>query len=255
MKTFNAYFKKEIIESIRTNKYLILFIGTIFWALLDPLMLKLLPIFLESSLPVDLAAVFSTFTRDTAFQNFIGDLFQIGTLFIAFTLMGTISNEVYFKRLVFPYSAGTVPAGMVIAKYIHYTVTVSLFILIAFLTNYFYTNRLFEGGILGIGIVIRSALLYILYYAVLLALLIFLSSLFRRGLIAGIMVIVLGYTLSIFNQIPRIRAYLPNYLLFKAADIGNVFDSTLIPTMIISAILIIVFIFFSVLRLKRIDIA
>ena len=93
------------------------------------------------------------------------------------------------------------------------------------------------------------------YYAFLLSFLIFLSSLFRRGIIAGIIVILLGYTLSIFNQIPRIRAYLPNYLLFKAADIGNVFDGTLIPTIIISAVLIAAFLFFSILRIKKLDIA
>jgi len=61
--------------------------------------------------------------------------------------------------------------------------------------------------------------------------------------------------LSIFNQVARIRAYFPNYLLFKAADIGNIFDSTLIPTIIISVILIATFIFFSILKVKRIDIA
>ncbi|MCK5567146.1 MAG: hypothetical protein KAI62_04490, partial [Actinomycetia bacterium] len=232
MKTFNAYFKKEVTEAIRTNKYLILFIGTIFWALMIPLILKLMPLFLKS-LPIDLSAVFADFNRDAAFISFLGDFFEVGTLFFALTLMGLISNEVYYKRLVFPYSAGADTAGMVLAKYIHYGLTFSVFILIAFLTNYFYTNRLFEGGILGIGIVMRSALLYMAYYAFLLSFLIFLSSLFRRGIITGIIVIVLGYTLSIFNQIVRIRVYLPNYLLFKAADIGNVFDSTLYPTIII----------------------
>lgn len=254
MKTFNAYFKKEVTEAIRTNKYLILFIGTIFWALMVPLILKLMPLFLKS-LPIDLSAVFADFNRDAAFISFLGDFFEVGTLFFALTLMGLISNEVYYKRLVFPYSAGADTAGMVLAKYIHYGLTFSVFILIAFLTNYFYTNRLFEGGILGIGIVMRSALLYMAYYAFLLSFLIFLSSLFRRGIITGIIVIVLGYTLSIFNQIASIRVYLPNYLLFKAADIGNVFDSTLYPTMIISIVLIAVFLYFSILRIKRIDIA
>jgi ABC-2 type transport system permease protein len=94
-----------------------------------------------------------------------------------------------------------------------------------------------------------------IYYAFLLSLLIFLSSLFRKGIIAGITVIILGYTLSIFNQVTKIRVYLPNYLLFKAADIGNIFDSTLFPTIIISVVLIVAFLFFSILRIKRLDIA
>ena len=254
MKTFSAYFKKEILEAARTNKYLILFVGSVFWALMVPLILKLLPL-LFRSLPIDISAVFEDFNRDVAYLSFLGDFFEVGTLFFAFTLMGIISNEVYYRRLVFPYSSGANTTGMVLAKYIHYGLTFSIFILIGFLTNYFYTDRLFEGGILEIGMVIRSALLYVVYYAFLLSFLIFLSSLFRRGIIAGITVIVLGYTLSIFNQIPRIRAYLPNYLLFKAADISNIFDSTLIPTIIISIMLIAAFLFFSILRIKRLDIA
>lgn len=255
MRTFNAYFKKEILEAIRTNKYLILFVGTIFWALLDPLLLKLLPIFLRSSLPVDMSPLLLDFTRDTAFQNFIGDFFEIGTLFFAFTLMGLLANEIRFKKLVLPYTGGADPAGMVLAKYIHYGATLSIFILISFLTNYFYTDQLFSGGILSVGIVLRSALLYILYYCVLLAILLYLSSLFKRGLAAGIIVLVMGYTMSIFNQFPGIRPYLPNYLLFKAADIGNIFDNTLIPTLVIAFCLIIVFVFLAVRRMKKIDIA
>ena len=255
MRSFKAYFKKEIMESVRTNKYLILFIGIIFWALLDPLMLKLLPIFLKSYLPADLTTLFSTFNRDTAFQTFLKDLFQIGTLFIAFTLMGLISNEVYNKKLVFPYSRGAIPAGIVLAKYIHYAVTVSIFILIAFLTNYFYINQLFTGGVLSIGIVLKSSLLYILYYSIFLSVLLFLSSLFKKSIIAGITAVVIGYTLSIFNQFNTIRAYFPNYLIFKAADIGHIFDKSLVSTIIISFCLIILLVFFSILCMKKIDIA
>ena len=255
MKSFKAYFKKEILEAIRTNKYLILFIGTIFWALLDPLMLKLLPLLMKNYLPPDIAVMFSTFTRDTAFQTFLNDLFQIGTLFIAFTLMGLLSNEVSLKKLVFPYSRGVNPAGIVLAKYIHYVVTISFFILIAFLTNYFYVNSLFIGGILSIEIVLKSSLLYILYYSVLLSILLYLSSLFKKGLIAGISVLVLGYSLSIFNQFETIRAYLPNYLLFKANEIGHIFDNSLIPTVIVSFSLIILLVFLSILRMKKIDVA
>ncbi|MFZ3106073.1 MAG: hypothetical protein WA105_01665, partial [Candidatus Hydromicrobium sp.] len=64
-----------------------------------------------------------------------------------------------------------------------------------------------------------------------------------------------GYTLSIFNQFKVVRAYLPNYLLFKAADIGYIFDNSLIPTVIVSLCIIILLVFFSILRMKKIDVA
>ncbi|MBE3089190.1 MAG: hypothetical protein IMZ41_02800 [Actinobacteria bacterium] len=218
-------------------------------------MLKLLPLLIKNYMPADVSVLFSTFTRDTAFQTFLNDLFQIGSLFIIFTLMGIISNEVYSKNLVFPYSRGLKPAGMVIAKYIHYLITISLFILIALLTNYLYIIRLFSGGLLSISIVFKSSLLYMLYYAVLLSFLLYLSSLFKRSIIPGIITLVLAYSLSILNQFKTIRSYFPNYLFLKAADIKNIFDSSLIPTVIISFCIIILLVYLSILRMKKIDIA
>jgi ABC-2 type transport system permease protein len=254
MRSFKAYFKKEAIEAIRTNKYLILAIGTVFWALLNPLMLKLMPVIMKKYIPPEISEIFSYFTRDSAFQNFLGDFFEMGTLFIVFSLMGLISNEVYGKKLIFPYSRGVDPTGIVLAKYIHYAITISTLILIAFLTNYFYINNLFDGGILSIGIVLRSALLYIFYYCILLSIIIFLSSIFRRSLIAGISSLVLAYGLSIFNQFKTIRVYLPNYLLFKATNILIVFDRSLIVTSVVSFCIIILLIFLTVYRMKKIDI-
>lgn len=255
MQTFSQYFRKEILEALRTNKYIILFVGTIFWALMDPLLLKLLPILLRSSLPVDMTSLLPELNRDTAFTNFAGDLFEIGTLFFGFTLMGLLANEIRFKKLIFPRVSGARPAGIVLAKYIHYAVVLIIFILIAFLTNYFYTIQLFEGGVLAINMVLRAAVLYSIYYCVLLALLLFLSSLFKRGLFAGIIIIVFAYTMSIFNQFQGVRHYLPNYLLLKAQDILGGFDITLIPTVLISAALIILFVVLTVVRMKKIDIA
>lgn len=255
MGSFKAYFIKEIKESIRNHKYLILAVGFIFWALLDPLMLKLLPLILKTNLPVDLTSLISNITRDNAFQSLLKNLFQIGTLFVVFSLMGILSNEISNKNLVFPYSRGLKPAGMVIAKYIHYLITISLFILIAFLTNYLYIIRLFSGGLLSISIVLKSSLLYILYYAVLLSFLLYLSSLFKRSIIPGIITLVFAYSLSILNQFKTIRSYFPNYLFLKAADIENIFDSSLIPTVIISFCIIILLVYLSILHMKKIDIA
>ena len=256
MKSFKAYFKKEILEAKRTYKYLVLSIGIIFWpAILNPLMLKLLPLLLKNYMPAETLGMFSNLTRDAAFQSFLNDSFEIGMIVMAFALMGLIANEVRLKRLVFPYSRGANPAGIVLAKYIHYAITISLFIMISSLISYFYIDRLFTGGMLSVILVLESSLLYILYYFALLSVLLYLSSLFRRGLAAGFTILILGYSLSIFNQFEAIRAYFPNYLILKAADIGHILDNSLIPTVIVSFCIIILFVFLSILRMKKIDVA
>jgi ABC-2 type transport system permease protein len=253
MASFNAYFKKEIIESVRTYKYLIIAAGFIFWALLDPLMLKMLPLFLKTTIPPEMLSQLTNITRESAFKNLLKDIFQISTLFVSFSLMGVLSGEVTGRKLVFPYSRGVSPAGMVIAKYINYTAAISVFILIAFLTNYLYISMLFKVGTLALSSVLQAALLYIFYYAFVMAVLLFLSSLFKKSILAGISVLVLTYVSSIFNQFILVRAYLPNYLLFKAAD-TVILDFSLLPTYIITVALIILLIYFSTLRMKRIDV-
>jgi ABC-2 type transport system permease protein len=255
MRSFRAYFKKEIKEAARSYRYIILAVGFIFWALLDPLMLKLLPLILKASLPGELLTQLTNINRDYAFQNLLKDLFQIGTLFFVFSLMGIISSEVNGKKLALPYSRGAKPEGIVLAKYLHYLITVSLFILSAFLTGYLYISGLFSGGILTLRIVLGSCFLYMIYFAVILALLLYLSSLFKKSIIPGIIVLAIVYCFSFFNQLSLIRNYLPNYLLMKAAVLGNSYDRSLIPTFSISVLLIAIFIYLTIIRMKKIDVA
>jgi hypothetical protein len=48
---------------------------------------------------------------------------------------------------------------------------------------------------------------------------------------------------------------MPNYLLLKAQDILGGFDTTLIPTILISAALIVIFVALAIYRMKKLDIA
>ena len=61
--------------------------------------------------------------------------------------------------------------------------------------------------------------------------------------------------MSIFNQFQGVRQYMPNYLLLKAQDILGGFDTTLIPTILISAALIVIFVALAIYRMEKIDIA
>ena len=210
---------------------------------------------LKVSLPGELLSQLTNINRDNAFQNLLKDLFQTSTLFFVFSLMGIISNEVSLKKFVLPYSRGVKPEGIVLAKYLHYLITVSFFILIAFLTNYLYITGLFSGGILTIRIVLSSCFLYIIYFAFILALLMYLSSLFKKSIFPGIIVLAIVYCSNFFNQLSLIRNYLPNYLIMKAAALGNSYDSSLIPTFTVSVLLIAVFIYLTIMRMKKIDIA
>ena len=133
MTTFKAYFKKEIMESKRQYKYIILAIGIIVFAIINPVMLKLLPKILGQQLKGDLSS-FIVSTPKAAINDYIKSLFQIGTLFIIFTLGSNLNEEINEEKLIFPYSKGSQPAGIVLAKIIHYTIVVTILTFIGFLT-------------------------------------------------------------------------------------------------------------------------
>ena len=254
MQTFKAYFKKEIMESLRTHKYIILAAGFILWALLNPLMLKLLPVLLKSSIPAEMISQITDITRVGAFQNLLGQIFQVSTLFIAFSLMNTLSGEVAKKKLVFPYSRGASPGGIVLAKYFHYFAAISIIILVAFLSGYFYIIALFpKGGTLELNSVLRSALLFVIFYAFVLAMLLFFSSIVKKSIISGLSTLAITYLLSIFNQFNHIRKYFPNYLIFKSSD-AVTFDVSLIPALLITIGLITLLVYLAVLRMKRVEV-
>jgi len=216
MSTFKAYMKKEIIESIRLYRYIILAAGIIAFAILDPFMLKILPMILEKQMAGSLSSLIIA-TPKSAVINYINDLTQIGNLVIIFTLSGIVCDEIKSQKLVFPYSKGSSAAGIILAKTIHYTITVSLFILIGFLTVFYYSNILFDGeGVELLGI-LKSAILMSVYSFFNITLVILLSSFLNKGISVGFLVIILDVITGFFVSVDGIGKLMP-YQLIGAAN-------------------------------------
>lgn len=216
MSTFKAYFKKEILESIRQYRYVILAAGILTFAVLDPVMLKLLPMLLEKQMGSELSSLIIT-TPKSALSNYIKDLTQIGNLVIIFTLSGILSDEIKSQKLVFPYSKGSSALGIVLAKLIHYTIAVSVLILIGFITAFYYSGLLFQGeGIELIG-VLKAALLTSAYSFFNITLVILFSSIFKKGVTAGFLVLFIDALTGLLATVDKIGKFMP-YQLITAAN-------------------------------------
>lgn len=216
MATFKAYFKKEIIESARQYRYIILSVGIILFAILDPIMLKALPLLMKGQLPVDLSSIM-VITPKSAATNYIKDLFQIGCLFVVFTMGGILCDEIRSQKLLFPYSMGSSTAGIVLAKVLHYTLTIVLLIFIGFPVNYYYGSILFEGQTIGFTEVLTSAVLMSVFFFFNITLVTFLSSIVKKGITAGFIAIVIDYTAIPLSSIKKICKFIP-YTLIQGAN-------------------------------------
>lgn len=216
MRTFKAYFKKEIMESKRQYKYIILALGIIAFAIINPFMLKLLPKILQQQLKGDLSSLFVA-TPKSAIIEYIKSLFQIGTLFIIFTFGSILNEEINDQKLVFPYSKGSIPAGIVLAKIIHYTIVVTLLTFIGFITCAYYGSILFEGEKVALSGLIKSALLMSLYYFFNITLVTFFSSLVKKGVTAGFITLMITFTSAAFVNLNIIGKFMP-YKLVEGAN-------------------------------------
>ena len=88
MNSFKAHINKEIIEGIRTQRFLILAIGSLVFSILDPVILKLTPMILKSQAGgIDITST-SDLSQRAAIRGYMKNLFQISSLVIALNLMG-----------------------------------------------------------------------------------------------------------------------------------------------------------------------
>jgi len=250
MTTFKAYFKKEIIESKRQHKYIILAFGIIAFAIIEPFMLKLLPKILGNQLPGDLSSLFVATPR-SAINNYIKDLFQIGNLFIIFTLASNLNDEINGEKFVFPYSKGSKPIGIVLAKIIHYTIVVTIFTFIGFIICSYYGGILLKGEKVSLLGILNSTLLMSVYYFFNITLVTLFSSFVKKGVTAGFITIMITFLSAIFVNINTIGKFIP-YKLVEGANLFTIEGYSF--TIIVSIICSIIFIIATIYKMNKVEV-
>lgn len=254
MRTFKAYFKKEILESWRQYRYLVLVAGFALFAILDPLMLKMMPHFLKSQVPPEMMGMLFTFSPAQAAQNYIKDVYQLVNLFIILSLMSVYSDEIHGQKLVLPFTKGAKVTGMVLARFAHYAVTIFLISLVSFMLNTYYIHLIIgEQGVQYLAM-LQVSLLITVYYIFSIAFLFFLSSLLKKGIVAGIIVLLFSYTGSLFLQIPALNGWIPHTLITQANRLGG-FDSAVVTKAVLITVGYVVLLqWLTVWRLKRVEV-
>ena len=250
MKTFKAYFKKEIMESKRQYKYIILSIGIIAFAILTPVMLKLLPKILEQQLKGDLSSLFVA-TPKSAINEYIKNLFQIGTLFIIFTLGSNLNEEINEEKFVFPYSKGAVPASIVLAKIIHYTIVVTILTFIGFLICAYYGSILLMGEKVSLSGILNSSILMSVFYFFNITLVTFFSSFVKKGVSAGFITVVITFLSATFVNFNTAGNFMP-YKLVQGANLFTL--ENYLYTIAFSIMCSILFIIATIFKMNKVEV-
>jgi ABC-2 type transport system permease protein len=251
MNSLKAYFWKETLEIVRTKRYLVFGVVFLFFAFLDPVMIKLLPEILKStgsSVPVE-SLGFSV-NLPSALGTYAKDMFQTITIVVALSLMGLTAGEKKDKTLVLPKLAGLDVKGAVISKLIVNGVLVILFTVMGFLLAFAYSSVIFPSqSVVGLKEVFLSSLIFSIHFIYITALCIFFGTVKSSKVFAGIMTIVVSYAGALFGLIPNIKEYLPNFLI----EAGSKFkpDADVLKSIAVTFIIVIILIIISITNVKK----
>ncbi len=223
MNHYAVFFRKELLENIRTHKFLIMFTVFLIFGIMNPLTAKLTPELLAKFMPEGMSiTVFEPSSLDS-WAQFFKNSQQMGYMITILVFSGILGNELSRGTLINLLTKGLARQAVIIAKYASMLLIWTMSILTSFLVTWAYTVYLFPDG--KTVNLLFSVLCIWLFGAFLLALLLAAATLVKSNygslLITGAVIIVL----TLGNIIPAAGKYNPLSLATKNMDlITNTID-------------------------------
>ena len=212
--------KKDFRDGIRNYRFLIIFAGFMFFALLTPIMNKLvLPELLKSQFPGMGEEALNSMLVTTQIENirgYMGDIFEIGMIIVAFTFCGAIAMELKEYTLILPVCSGKRYSEIILSKILVFGLSLIIVTTAAIFSNYLYSGILFGFEINGVLPVLKAGLLQGLYMIFILSVLVFLGTLLRNQIIVGLLTLIIAYFSRLFGNLLDINEFTPSGLLIEA---------------------------------------
>ncbi|HBQ64133.1 MAG TPA: hypothetical protein DD727_04260 [Clostridiales bacterium] len=257
MHSFQAFLSKEFRELLRTRRILVFFIAIGFFALLDPVMLRVLPEILkaqmggpEGNFPLEAMGI--TLSQAAALKNFSGDLFELSTLVVVLAMMNLAAGERSQKTLILPRMAGLGPTGAVWAKLLVNGTALAVLTAGGFATAYVYAGLIFPAGEkLEFGPVMLAGLFHGLHFIYLTSLVLFFGSLTGKGALTAVFTMGTAYGGAALSALlPNISDHLPYAVMERATAFSGFGEATSGIFILLGTTLLLCFLSGSILRRK-----
>jgi ABC-type transport system involved in multi-copper enzyme maturation permease subunit len=247
---------KELRYALRSGRVLILLASFLFFALLTPVMLKVvLPLVLSNQLSGEGTQAISGLTDMTqldCIRNYMNDVLQIGTIIIAFTLCGLTASEIRGNTWVLPLCAGKRFGRMIAAKLIVFGMLMVVILTLALLADYAYSGLLF-GFEIGVLSILYSGLLQGIYVLFLLSCLMMWGVLLKKPITAGLLTLVTAFGIHFISSLLRFAEWTPSGLLAHANKLAPSLGADLLVPLGMTILLIAVMTAIILMRLKRME--
>jgi ABC-2 type transport system permease protein len=222
MNRYLVFTEKEILESLRTKKILVMACVFLFFAFTSPLLARFMGEFFEFLMPAAEAEQFMALFPPPAwidsYAQFYGNVTQMGTIVLILLFMGLVLREKKSGTVDLVFCKGVTPAVFILSKYTVAVLISLLCLLLAILVNYGYTVFLFEEG--GqIGHVLAGAGAYGVFLIMIIAWMVLASTL-AKSTAGGAVLGFLGFMgLIPLALLPRIGRFTPGGLMTRNTEL------------------------------------
>ena len=257
MANYMTFMRKELMENLRTKRLLVLGCVFVFFGITGALLARYMGEFFALLMPAGdemgdaLIAAMGSPTWQDSYVQFYSQLSQIGVLAVLFMYMSTVQREIRTGTANLMFSKGLGFAPFILSKFTMAVVLTALITVVSALVTYAYTFLLFdEAG--QLGHILLGALIFGLGLLMLLAVVIFCSSLTKSSAVSGGLSFGAYILLLLVSAIPRIGPFSP-FQLFShpvAISMGH-FADELVPNILIALAVTVLALFFAVERLKK----
>ena len=239
MRGYLAFTKKEVLESLRTYKLLIMVIIFMFFGVLGPLMAKLTPKLLESLMTEGIQFIMPEPTALDSWAQFFKNVSQMGFLVIAIMFSGMMANEFNRGTFINILTKGLPRRTVILSKFTVASIIWTFSYMICFSLSYVYTAYFWRGD--GVSNLLFSVLCLWLFGLLFMAEILLGGVIFKS--IYGCLMYTGGFivTLFILNIAPKIQPYNPLTLASKnmALLTGDTLPNDLWASIIVSIALVI----------------
>lgn len=254
MRTLLTLTRKEFFEATRNYKLFIIPVVFMLLAAMQPLTFYYMPDLMKM-------AVFTEGTiiqiplpsAEETINSIYLQLAQLGLIILILVSMGTISNELKTGVAETILTKPVARTNFVAAKWIFYfTLTIISCILAVIAGNYYTAYLIGTAEWLPI---IKSGLYFLLFMLLFVAFTLFLSTIFRSGIVAGVIAIIVNFIFTILASFSLKYWFLPSYLLTISQNL--LLDRKLEYvglSVIFSLLLLVIFFAGSIYQLYRKDI-
>jgi ABC-2 type transport system permease protein len=214
MKTnqFGVLIHKELIEQIRSRRFIILVVVFIILGILSPLLAKYLPALLSSMMKDQ--NIYITFPESTwkdAIAQYTKNISQLGVLILILLNMGTVAKEKEIGTAVFLLVKPVSRNLFVLSKFSSQLIVLFVSMIVGYLTVAFYMIVFF--GSFPIIVFTKIVVVLFLYLIVIQFITIFYSILVKTSLLAGILALGTTFLLGGISMLGKAGLYSPSHLL------------------------------------------